>query len=97
MVYDKIPDNNVLQVRSDRTNGSWIEPLDVEEDRKSPHAKNIEAMQRYVLEDFGPTPDMMQGNIRKAFEVVLKRLKGCQNLVKIIRHSFFEDAFEVLV
>lgn len=72
MVYDKISDNNVLQVRSDRTNGSWIEPLDVDEDRKSPHAKIIEEMQRYVLEDFSPTPDMMQGNIRKAFEVVLK-------------------------
>lgn len=72
MVYDKIPDSNVLQVRSDKTNGSWIQPLDVDQDRKSPHEKNIEEMQRYVAEDFGPTPDMMQGNIRKAFEVVLK-------------------------
>ena len=32
----------------------------------------IEEMQRYIDEDFGPTPDMMQGNIRKIFEVVLK-------------------------
>jgi len=72
MVFDKIPDNHVLQVRSDKTKGSWIQPLDVDEDRKSEYAKNIEEMQRYVIEDFGPTPDMMQGNIRKAFEVVLK-------------------------
>jgi wobble nucleotide-excising tRNase len=72
MVFDKIPDNNVLQVRSDKTNGSWLEPFDVEEDRKSEHAKMVEAMVRYVLEDFGPTPDMMQGNIRKVFEIVLK-------------------------
>ena len=72
MVFDKIPDNTVLQMRSDKTNGSWLEPFDVEEDRKSEHAKMVEAMQRYVVEDFGPTPDTMQGNIRKVFEVVLK-------------------------
>lgn len=72
MVYDKIPDNNVLQVRFDKKNGSRLEPLDVNEDRKSPHAKIIDEMQRYIGEDFGPTPDAMQGNIRKVFEVVLK-------------------------
>ncbi len=72
MVFDKIPDNTVLHVRSDKTNGSWLEPFDVEEDRKSEHAKMVEAMQRYVVEDFGPPPDTMQGNIRKVFEVVLK-------------------------
>ena len=97
MVYDKIPDNNVLQVRSDRTNGSWIEPLDVDEDRKSPHARIIEEMQRYVLEDFGPTPDMMQGNIRKAFEVVLKTkfyralavdIKNRKGLAKLLETLF---------
>jgi len=71
-VFDKIPDNTVLQIRSDKTNGSWLEPFDVEEDRKSEHAKMVEAMQRYVVEDFGPTPETMQGNIRKVFEVVLK-------------------------
>ena len=38
MVFDKIPKNTVLQVRSDKTNGSRIEPFDVEEDRKSEHA-----------------------------------------------------------
>ena len=72
MVFDKIPDNTVLQVRSDKANGSWLELFDVEEDRKGEHAKMVEAMQRYVVEDFGPTPDTMQGNIRKVFEVVLK-------------------------
>ena len=72
MLYDKMPTNAVLRLRSDRRNGSVIEPLDVEEDRKSEHAKMIEEMQRYIDEDFGPTPDMMQGNIRKIFEVVLK-------------------------
>ncbi len=72
MVFDKIPENTVLQMRSDKTSGSWLEPFDVEEDRKGEHAKMMEAMQRYVLEDFGPAPDTMQGNIRKVFEVVLK-------------------------
>lgn len=93
MVYDKIADNHVLKLRSDKTNGSWIEPYDVEEDRKSQYAKNIEAMQRYILEDFGPTPDMMQGNIRKVFEVVLKTkfyrvlaadIRGKKGLAKIL-------------
>lgn len=72
MIFDKIPDSTILQVRSDKTSGSWLEPFDVEEDRKGDHAKTVEAMERYVVEDFGPTPDMMQGNIRKVFEVVLK-------------------------
>ena len=77
MVYDKIPDNKVFQVRSDKTRGSWIEPLDVGEDRKSTHARIIEEMQRYVVEDFGATPDTMLGNIRKVFEVVLKTKFYC--------------------
>ena len=72
MVFDKIRNNTVLQVRSDKTNGSRLEPFDVEEDRKGEHAKMVEAMQRYVFEDDGPPPDTMQGNIRKVFEVVLK-------------------------
>ena len=72
MLCDKFPDNNVLQIRFDRRNGSRIEHINVEDDRKSPHAKIIEQMQRYIDEDFGPTPDDMQGNIRKVFEVVLK-------------------------
>ena len=72
MVFDKIPNNTVLHIRSDKTNGSWLEPFDVKEDRKGDHAKLVEAMQRYAVEDYGPTPDIMQGNIRKVFEVVLK-------------------------
>ena len=72
MLFDKIPNNTVLQMRSDKTNGSWLEPFDVEEDRKGEHAQTVEAMERYVIEDFGPTPETMQGNIRKVFEVVLK-------------------------
>jgi wobble nucleotide-excising tRNase len=97
MVYDKMPDNNVLQVRFDKTSGSWIEPLDVNEDRKSPHAKLIEELQRYVVEDFGPKPDAMQGNIRKVFEVVLKTkyyrvlvvdIKTNKGLAKILETLF---------
>ena len=72
MLFDKMPDNTVLQVRSDKTNGSWLEPFDVEEDRKSDYVHMVEDMERYINEDFGPTPDTMQGNIRKVFEVVLK-------------------------
>jgi len=72
MVFDKIPNNAVLQIRSDKTNGSWLEPFDVEDDRKGDYVQMVEDMQRYLTEDFGPTPDTMQGNIRKVFEVVLK-------------------------
>ena len=72
MLYDKISDNTVLQVRSDKKNGSSLEPFDVEDDRKSECVHMLEDMKRYVDEDFGPTPDIMQGNIRKVFEVVLK-------------------------
>ncbi len=72
MLFDKISDNTVLQVRSDKKNGSSIELFDVEDDRKGEYAHMVEDMGRYVDEDFGPTPDTMQGNIRKVFEVVLK-------------------------
>jgi len=72
MLFDKIPDNTVLQVRSDKKNGSSLAPLDVEDDRKSECAHMLEDLQRYLNEDFGPTPDTMQGNIRKVFEIVLK-------------------------
>lgn len=72
MLFDKVSDNTVLQVRSDKKNGSWIEPFDVEDDRKGDHVRMLEDMKRYVDEDFGPKPDAMQGNIRKVFEAVLK-------------------------
>lgn len=72
MLFDKMPNNTVLQIRSDKKNGSRLDVFDVEEDRKSDYVRTIEDMQRYTVEDFGPTTDTMQGNIRKVFEVVLK-------------------------
>jgi hypothetical protein len=72
MLCDKIPENKVLQIRSDKKNGSRFELFNVEEARKSEHARLVEDMERYVVEDFGPTADTMQGSLRKAFEVVLK-------------------------
>ena len=72
MLFDKISDNTVLQVRSDKKNGSRLEPFDVEDDRKGECAHMLEDMKRWVDEDFGPTPETMQGNIRKVFEIVLK-------------------------
>lgn len=97
MLCDKFPNNNALQIRFDKKSGSRIEYLDVEDDRKSPHAKIIEEMQRYIDEDFGPTPDVMQGNIRKAFEVVLKTkyyrslaadIKAKKGLAKLLEKLF---------
>ena len=99
MVFDKIPNNTVMQIRSDKKNGSWLEAFDVEEDRKGDHAKMIEEMERYVDEDFGPTPDTMQGNIRKVFEVVLKTkyyralagsIKAKKGLAKLLETLFGE-------
>ena len=56
MLCDKMPDNKTLQVRSDKKNGSQLVVLDVEEDRKSDHARLVESMQRYLVEDFGSPP-----------------------------------------
>lgn len=72
MLCDKIPDNKVLQIRSDRKAGSQLAVLDVEEDRKSDYARLVEDMERYLVEDFGPTPETMQGNLRILFETILK-------------------------
>jgi wobble nucleotide-excising tRNase len=72
MLCDKMPDNKTLQVRSDRKHGSQFAVLDMEEDRKSAHARLVESMERYLVEDFGPTTETMQGNLRKLFETVLK-------------------------
>lgn len=97
MVVDKIPCNKVLQVRSDKINGSSLHQFDVEEDRKGEYAKMVETMQRYLLEDFGPTPEMIQGNIRKVFEVVLKTkyyhilsadIKGKKGFAKLLETLF---------
>ena len=72
MLCDKMPSNKTLQFRSDRTNGSTLAVLDVDEERKGDHARLIEGMERYLVEDFGPTPETMQSNLRKLFETVLK-------------------------
>ena len=72
MLFDGIHDNGVLQLKSDRKNGSRIEPFDVEDDRKAEIARLCDGMSRYLNGDFGPTPEDMQGNIRKVFEIVLK-------------------------
>ena len=72
MLCDKMQDNKVLQVRSDKKNGSQLDVLDVEEDRKSDHVHRIEDMEHYLVEDFGPSAETMQGNLRKLFETVLK-------------------------
>jgi len=97
MLCDKMPDNKVLQVRSDKKNGSWLEPLDVEDDRKGDYVHMFEDMGRYLAEDFGPTPETMQGNIRKVFEVVLKTkyyrtlaadIKGKKGLAKVLETLF---------
>ncbi len=72
MLFDGIRPRTVLQIRSDKTNGSRIELFDVEEDRKAEIAGLFDDLGRYLDEDFGPTPQDMQAKIRKVFEVVLK-------------------------
>lgn len=72
MLFDKMPDNNVLQIRSDKKHGSRFELFDIEQNRKSVYERIVNEMERYIIEDFGHTPDIMQGNIRKIFETVLK-------------------------
>lgn len=77
MLCDKMPDNTTLQVHFDKKNGSRLEPFDVEHDRKTEYVRMIEDMERYIVEDFGPTPETIQGNIRKVFEVLLKTKYYC--------------------
>lgn len=72
MLFDGIHDKGVLQLKSDKKNGSRIEPFDVEDDRKAEIARLCDDINRYLNEDFGPTPEDMQGNIRKVFEIILK-------------------------
>lgn len=84
MLFDHIREKAVLQIKSDKTNGSRIEPFDVEEDRKAEIARLFDDMGRYLDEDFGPTPDDMQGKIRKVFEIILKN-KYYRSLTKEIK------------
>lgn len=72
MLTDKMPEHNALQIRTDKKNGSRLEVFDVEHNKKSDFVIFIDQMERYILEDFGPTPDIIQGNIRKVFEIILK-------------------------
>ena len=97
MLCDKMPDNKTLQVRFDRNNGSRLEPFDIEHDRKGEFVRMVEDMERYIMEDFGPPPETMQGNIRKVFEVVLKTkyyrvlaadIKGKKGLAKLLETLF---------
>lgn len=94
MLFDHIREKGVFQIKSDKTNGSRIEPFDVEEDRKAEIARLFDDMGRYLDEDFGPTPDDMQGKIRKVFEIILKhkyyrslteKIKGNKGLACLIR------------
>lgn len=104
MLFDKIPSNTVLQVRSDKKNGSSLEAFDVEEDRKGEYIHMVEDLEKYVDEDFGPTPDTMQGNIRKVFEIVLKTkyyrvlaedIKAKKGLAKLLETLFGEELLDV--
>ena len=51
MLTDKMPDNKVHHIRSDKKNGSWIEVFDVEHDRKGTYERMVEDMERYLVED----------------------------------------------
>jgi len=97
MLFDKIPNNTVLQLRSDKNKGSSLKAFDVQEDRKGEYIRMVEDLERYVDEDFGPTPDTMQGNIRKVFEIVLKTkyylalkedIKANKGLAKLLQTLF---------
>lgn len=72
MLCDKLPVNKCLKINSDQKNGSRLDVFNVEEERKSDHVRIIEEMDRYITEDFGPSTETMQGNLRKLFETVLK-------------------------
>ena len=72
MLCDKMPENKVLQICSDKKNGSRLNVFNVVEERKSDYVRMVEDMERYINEDFGPSAETMQGNLRKLFEVVLK-------------------------
>ncbi len=84
MLFDKMPENCVLQIKCDKKSGSRLEPFDVNEDRKGEVARLMDEMERYLNEDFGPTPSTMQGNIRIMFEKVLK-VKFYRQLVQDIK------------
>jgi len=85
MLFDKISHNTVLEIRSDRTNGSRLDVFDVEENRKSDYIRMVEEMERFTVEDFGPSPDTIQGNIRK--------VKGCS--LRLLSDKLFESGSDL--
>jgi wobble nucleotide-excising tRNase len=96
ILFDKISNNKVLQIRSDRKNGSRLEVFDVEENRKSDYVRMVEEMERYAVEDFGPTPETIQGNIRRIFEIVLKTKYYRPLIVDIRARKCFSKLLETL-
>ena len=97
MLCDKMPDNQVFRIRSDKNNGSKIEAFDVEEDRKTEYIRMVEELERYINEDFDLSPEIAQGNIRKIFEIVLKtkyyrplaaEIKGKKGLSTLLNKLF---------
>lgn len=97
MLFDKMPDSRTLQIKSEKRSGSRIERFDVEEDRKGEIARLIDDMERYLNEDVGPTPETIQGNICKIFEIVLKtkyyralapEIKGKKGFAKLLEVLF---------
>jgi len=94
ILFDRFHEKAVLRLKSDKTNGSWFEAFDMEEERKAEIARLFDDMGRYLVEDYGPTPEDMQGKIRKLFEVILKHkyyrsltdeIKGNKGLGDLIR------------
>jgi len=96
MLFDKISSNKVLEIRSDKTNGSRLEVFDVEENRKSDYVRMVEDMERYAVEDFGPSPTTIQGNIRRIFEIVLKTKYYRRLTVDIRARKCFSKLIETL-
>lgn len=103
MLFDKMPECKVLQIKSDKKNGSRIELFNIEDDRKSELARLMDDMERYLTEDFGPTPDRMQGDIRRLFEIVLKskyyrtlapQIKGRKGLSKLLETLFNKNLLD---
>lgn len=103
MLFDKMPENCVFQIKSDKKNGSRLEPFDVEDDRKGALARLLGEMERYLSEDFG-TPDAMQGSIRKVIEIVLKTkyyrtllpdIKAKKGLAKLLETLFNKNLLNV--
>jgi len=62
MLCDKFSEITTLYIRSDTANGSRIESLDVAAERRSRLQILIDRLERYANDDFGPTPEQIQGD-----------------------------------